>query len=79
MAWATPVLPTSDVRSSASAAADAPIDLLTAATARAGGPVTITWSSSSAARLADLSATATASSASGTYACSPKRSSHCLE
>ncbi len=45
-------------------------------TARVCGPVTITWSSASGVISASLQASANAACASGTYACSPKRSSH---
>ena len=67
------------VRSSTIASGRAPIDPATRFTARPCSPVTITWSSSLGVTPADFSASLIAISASGTYACSPNRSSHTCE
>ena len=74
-ACAVPVFPITAVRSSTSASGPRPSDRATARVARACTPQTITWVSASAATSAALQASAKAAWATGTYACSPKRSS----
>ena len=67
------------VRSSTSVSAGNPRERLTTRAARGWTPVTITRSTPSGPSPADFKASATACSARGTYACSPKRSSHSRE